>query len=189
MFYLLAHAMAGKLEKAEEDLKRLSTLVQRELDAANGKMKEIGEELAKKSHAYYLGRGVNFAIAMEGALKLKEISYVHAEGMPAGELKHGTLALIEKGSPVFLLNPEDYTYYESLSNGIETKARGAKLYGLSNKDNKAYDEWIRLPETGDALLYPFLSIVPLQLIAYYTAVARGNDPDKPRNLAKSVTVK
>ncbi|PIY91402.1 glutamine--fructose-6-phosphate transaminase (isomerizing), partial [Candidatus Micrarchaeota archaeon CG_4_10_14_0_8_um_filter_60_7] len=189
VFYLLAHAMAGKLEKAEGDLRLLSGLVQQELDAANGKMKEIGEELAKKQNAYYLGRGVNYAIALEGALKLKEISYVHAEGMPAGELKHGTLALIEKGTPVFLLNPEDYTYYESLSNGIETRARGAKLFGLSNKENKAYDEWIRLPETIDALLYPFLSIVPLQLIAYYAAVARGNDPDKPRNLAKSVTVK
>ncbi len=187
-FYLIAKSMAGELDEAKENLRDLSERVQEELDAANGKMKAIAESL-KGEHAYYLGRGVNFAIAVEGALKLKEISYIHAEGMPAGELKHGTLALISKGTAVFLLNPKDYTYYETLSNGVETKARGARLIGLSNCANEAYDEFIQLPEPKDALLYPLLSIAPLQLVAYYAAVARGLDPDKPRNLAKSVTVK
>ena len=189
VFYLLAHAMAGKLGKAKNDLKALAGLVQKELDKTNGKTKEIAGRLARKQHAYYIGRGVNFAIALEGALKLKEISYVHAEGMPAGELKHGTLALVEDGTYVFLLNPGDYTYHDTLGNGIETKARGAHLVGLSNKNNEEYDEWLELPESPDPLLYPFLSIVPLQLIAYYAAKARGLDADKPRNLAKSVTVK
>jgi glucosamine--fructose-6-phosphate aminotransferase (isomerizing) len=188
-FYLVAKVMAGEGVEAKENLRDLADRVQEELDASNGKMKEIAESLAGKEHAYYLGRGVNFAIAVEGALKLKEISYIHAEGMPAGELKHGTLALIDEGTTVFLLNPRDYTYYDTLSNGVETKARGARLVGLSNEENEAYDECIKLPEPKDALLYPLLSIAPLQLVAYYAAVSRGLDPDKPRNLAKSVTVK
>ncbi|MFA4946457.1 MAG: glutamine--fructose-6-phosphate transaminase (isomerizing) [Candidatus Micrarchaeia archaeon] len=189
VFYLLARAMNNELARGKSEITGLSKLVAQELKEADGQIKGLAEWLATKQHAYYLGRGVNFAIALEGALKLKEISYVHAEGMPAGELKHGTLALIDAGAPVFLLNPRDYTYFESLSNGVETKARGARLVGLSNEPNAAYDEFLRLPEPSDALLYPLLSIVPLQLLAYYTAVALGHDPDKPRNLAKSVTVK
>jgi glucosamine--fructose-6-phosphate aminotransferase (isomerizing) len=121
-------------------------------------------------------------------LKLKEISYAHAEGMPAGELKHGTLALIEPGTPVVVICPCDYTFAETLSNAIEAKSRGAYIIGVSDKESEIYDSWVRLPKV-DELLYPMVAVVPLQLLAYYLAVSRGCDPDKPRNLAKSVTVK
>ena len=121
-------------------------------------------------------------------MKLKEISYAHAEGMPAGELKHGTLALIEPGTPVVVICPADYTFAETLSNAIEAKSRGAYIIGVSDKESEVYDSWIKLPKV-DELLYPMVAVVPLQLLAYYLAVNRGCDPDKPRNLAKSVTVK
>jgi glucosamine--fructose-6-phosphate aminotransferase (isomerizing) len=108
--------------------------------------------------------------------------------MPAGELKHGTLALMEKGTPVLTICPDDYTYSDTLSNAMETKARGAFVIGLSDKNNEIFDEWIELPKV-DEMFYPLVSVVPLQLLAYYAAIARGKDPDRPRNLAKSVTVK
>ncbi len=136
---------------------------------------------------YYIARGINFAMAGEGALKLKEIAYVHAEGMPAGELKHGTLALIEKGTPVLVICPNDYTYTETVANAIESKARGAHIIGISDRDNAIFDTCIKIP-TVEELFYPLVTAIPLQLFAYYSAVARGLDPDRPRNLAKSVTV-
>ena len=136
----------------------------------------------------YLGRGLYYPIALEGALKLKEISYIHAEGMPAGELKHGTLALIEPGTPVVVICPADYTFPETLSNAMETKSRGAYIIGVSDKQSDIYDSWIKIPEVNE-FLYPMVAVVPLQLLAYYLAINRGCDPDKPRNLAKSVTVK
>ncbi len=108
--------------------------------------------------------------------------------MPAGELKHGTIALIEKGTPVIVVNPTDGTYHQTLSNAIETKARGAYIIGVSDSDNEVYDTWLKIPES-DPLFYPLLSVLPLQMLAYKTALARNLDPDKPRNLAKSVTVK
>jgi glucosamine--fructose-6-phosphate aminotransferase (isomerizing) len=108
--------------------------------------------------------------------------------MPAGELKHGTLALIEPGTPVVVICPADYTFSETLSNAIEAKSRGAYIIGVSDKESEIYDSWIKLPKV-DELLYPMVAVVPLQLLAYYLAVNRGCDPDKPRNLAKSVTVK
>ncbi len=188
-FYLAAYALKGELEEGEKKVLEAAPLIQKTIDDNIEKCRELGEWVAGKEHAYYLGRGVNYAIAIEGALKLKEISYVHAEGMPAGELKHGTLALIEEGTPVVLLNPPDYTHDGALSNGIETKARGAVLVGVSSEENEAYDRFVRLPKPSDELFYPLLETVPLQLIAYYAAKARGNDADKPRNLAKSVTVK
>jgi glucosamine--fructose-6-phosphate aminotransferase (isomerizing) len=137
---------------------------------------------------YFVGRSLHFPIALEGALKLKELAYNHAEGMAGGELKHGTLALIERGTPVVVLNPEDSTYYEMLSNASEMKARGAKIIGISNKSNDVYDEFIQIPMVDD-LFYPIVEVIPLQLLAYHMAVMRQRDPDYPRNLAKSVTVK
>ena len=137
---------------------------------------------------YFVGRSLHFPIALEGALKLKELAYNHAEGMAGGELKHGTLALIERGTPVVVLNPEDGTYYEMLSNASEMKARGAKIIGISNKPNDVYDEFIQIPMVDD-LFYPLVEVVPLQLLAYHMAVMRQRNPDYPRNLAKSVTVK
>lgn len=185
VFTLLAFAMNGE----KVDFTKLSLLVQQAIDFNKEKIKALSREFKFREHVYFLGRGANYAIALEGALKLKEISYIHAEGMPAGELKHGTLALIEKATPVILLNPHDESFVHSLNNGLEAKARGAHLIGVSDKNNENYDLWIELPKTEDPLFYPILQAVPLQLLSYYSAVERGKNPDKPRNLAKSVTVR
>jgi len=142
------------------------------------------EELAKKSNIYYLGRGLSLPLAMEGALKIKEIAYVHAEAYPAGESKHGPISLVEKGFPVVIINDGELT--ELLQNNLmEMKARGARIYAVSvNKKMKDADVEIELQSE-----IPVLSIAPvIQLIAYYAAVTKGYDPDKPRNLAKTVTV-
>lgn len=149
------------------------------------------ERFASKDDALFLGRGMHYPIALEGALKLKEISYIHAEGYPAGELKHGPLALVDANMPVVTIAPNDELLEKLKSNMQEVRARGGKLYVFADGDS-AIDSTeemhvIRLPENyGD--LSPILHVVPLQLLAYHTALARGTDVDKPRNLAKSVTV-
>jgi glucosamine--fructose-6-phosphate aminotransferase (isomerizing) len=149
------------------------------------------ERFAKKEHALFLGRGLHYPIALEGALKLKEISYIHAEAYPAGELKHGPLALVTAEMPVVTVAPNDMLLDKVKSNMQEVRARGGELYVLTDADTKiAASEGvhvIRLPEHY-GLLSPILHVLPLQLLAYHTAVARGTDVDKPRNLAKSVTV-
>jgi glucosamine--fructose-6-phosphate aminotransferase (isomerizing) len=188
VFYLLAFSMVNSFEKAATNLKNITDKVAKAIELNNDKLKRLSQELKTKNDFYYIARGINFAIASEGALKLKEISYIHAEGMPAGELKHGTLALIEPGTPVAVICPDDYTYRETLSNATEAKSRGAYIIAVSDKKNEIYDFWIKIPKV-DELLYPVVAIVPLQLLAYYLAVSRGYDPDRPRNLAKSVTVK
>ncbi len=188
LFYLLTFAMLNRLEKGRQWLREISSLIMENLNTNGEKVRMLGSEISDKPDFYFLARGINFAIALEGALKLKEISYIHAEGMPAGELKHGTLALIDKGTPVLVICPKDDTYYDTLSNAMETKARGAFIIGLSDTDNEIFDEWIKLPEVEE-IFYPLVSVVPLQLLAYYAALARGKNPDRPRNLAKSVTVK
>ena len=146
---------------------------------------------AKKEHALFLGRGLHYPIALEGALKLKEISYIHAEAYPAGELKHGPLALVTSAMPVVTVAPNDRLLEKLKSNMQEVRARGGELYVLADADTRiASSEGvnvIRLPEHY-GLLSPILHVVPLQLLAYHTALARGTDVDKPRNLAKSVTV-
>ncbi|MFH0923001.1 MAG: glutamine--fructose-6-phosphate transaminase (isomerizing) [Candidatus Micrarchaeota archaeon] len=189
LFYLLAFAMTGKAKEGAKQLNALSYEIEQLIADSNGRMRNLALKIKNRQHAFFIGRGVNFPIALEGALKLKEISYIHAEGMPAGEMKHGTIALIEEGTPVFALNPTDYTYYDTFGNSLETKARGAFLIGVGNKNNSAYAEFVALPEAKNDLFYPFLETIPLQLLAYHAAVELGLDPDKPRNLAKSVTVK
>ncbi len=146
---------------------------------------------AKKEHALFLGRGLHYPIALEGALKLKEISYIHAEAYPAGELKHGPLALVTEEMPVVTVAPNDALLEKLKSNMQEVRARGGELYVLADADTRISAQEgmhvIRMPEHY-GLLSPILHVVPLQLLAYHTALARGNDVDKPRNLAKSVTV-
>ncbi len=186
--YLLAYACAGKIEEGRRNLAVLSGQAMQTLRDNETQCRELARMLAGKEHAYCIARGINFAIALEGALKIKEISYVHAEGMPAGELKHGTMALIERGTPVIVVNPTDATYRQTISNAMETKARGAYVIGVSDAPNEVYDALLKIPST-DALFYPLLSVIPLQLLAYETSLVRNLDPDKPRNLAKSVTVK
>jgi glucosamine--fructose-6-phosphate aminotransferase (isomerizing) len=149
------------------------------------------ERFAKKENVLFLGRGLHYPIALEGALKLKEISYIHAEAYPAGELKHGPLALVTAAMPVVTVAPNDALLEKLKSNMQEVRARGGELYVLADADTRiAASEGInviRLPEHY-GLLSPILHVVPLQLLAYHTALARGTDVDKPRNLAKSVTV-
>ncbi len=152
------------------------------------KVSTIAEKYKECNDFYYVGRSLNLPIAMEGALKLKELAYNHAEGIAGGELKHGTLALIENGTPVVALNPDDGSYHEMLDNIFEMKARGAKIIGVSNKPHEIYDEFIPIP-TIHEIFYPLVEVIPLQMLAYWTAVKRQRDPDYPRNLAKSVTVK
>lgn len=188
LFYLLAFAMVNKLDEGAEKLEAISNLIEANLYHNETEIPKIVEKLKSKNDFYYIARGINFAMAGEGALKLKEIAYVHAEGMPAGELKHGTLALIENGTPVVVICPNDYTFSESLANATETKARGAFVIGVSDKEDKVFDEWVKIP-TVEEIFYPLVTVVPLQLFAYHSAIARGLEPDKPRNLAKSVTVK
>ena len=149
------------------------------------------EHFARKEHALFLGRGMHYPIALEGALKLKEISYIHAEAYPAGELKHGPLALVDENMPVVTIAPNDELIEKLKSNMQEVRARGGELYVFADGDSAIASEEhvhvIRLPENyGD--LSPVLHVVPLQLLAYHTALACGTDVDKPRNLAKSVTV-
>lgn len=156
-----------------------------------GTIERIAENYAGTQSTFFLGRGLDYAVALEGALKLKEISYVHAEAYAAGELKHGTLALIEKGVPVIALVTQDELEDKMMSNIKEVKARGAVVIGLGKEGRgelkQEADELIVLPDE-DPFLTPILTVVPLQLFAYYMAVKRGCDVDKPRNLAKSVTV-
>jgi glucosamine--fructose-6-phosphate aminotransferase (isomerizing) len=173
-----------------EELKNIPQKIQSILSQAD-KIKKIAETFKDSTNFLYLGRGVNFPVALEGALKLKEISYIHAEGYPAAEMKHGPIALIDENMPVCFIATKDHTYEKILSNIEEVRARKGKIITLISKEDKKIaqvsDYLIRVPETNE-LLSPILNIIPLQLLAYYIADLKGIDPDKPRNLAKSVTV-
>jgi len=154
----------------------------------NSKIRQLARTLKDVSDIYVLGRGIHFPIAMEAALKLKELTYIHAEGIPGGELKHGPLALMDSNVFVIIINPNDATYTETLNSANEIKARGAKIIGISDKKSDVYDYWIEIPSVDNAL-YSIIEIIPIQLLAYYSAIEKDTDPDYPRNLAKSVTVK
>ena len=152
------------------------------------KIQHIARELKDISDIYVLGRGINYPIAIEAALKLKELTYIHAEGIPGGELKHGPLALMDSDVFVIIINPNDSTYEDTLTSAREIKARGAKIIGVSDIQSDVYDYWIEMPKI-DQVLYPISAIIPIQLLSYYAALEKETDPDYPRNLAKSVTVK
>ena len=195
--YLLALALGirrGKLSHGEtnilkERLMNIPCLIAEALKK-EPVIKELSKTLIYARDFLYLGRGINFPIALEGALKLKEISYIHAEGYPAGEMKHGPIALIEEGLPVLVLAPKDHLFEKILSNMEEVKARGGRVIAVTDDPesllNKA-DEVIEIPTTHHSLS-PFITVAPLQLLAYHVAMLRGCDVDQPRNLAKSVTV-
>ena len=154
-------------------------------------IKMWAEKFSHREHALFLGRGIHYPIAMEGALKLKEISYIHAEAYAAGELKHGPLALVDKEMPVVAIAPNDTLLEKLKSNLQEVRARGGELHVLADQDTRlVHSEGlhvIRMPDHA-GLLSPILHTIPLQMLAYHAALERGNDVDKPRNLAKSVTV-
>ena len=152
------------------------------------KIQKIAKELKNVSDIYILGRGINYPIAIESALKLKELTYIHAEGIPGGELKHGPLALMDSNVFVIIINPNDSTYADTLTSAREIKARGAKIIGISDIESDLYDYWIEIPKIKE-ILYPISEIIPIQLLSYYSALEKDTDPDYPRNLAKSVTVK
>jgi len=152
------------------------------------KIKEVVKQYLDRPDFYFVARGYQSPVALEGALKLKELSYIHAEGMPASELKHGTLALIEKGTPVVVINPSGESHADVLSNAEELKARGAELIGISDRRDEVYTHFLHVPKVQGKFM-PIVEVIPLQLLAYEMAVARRKDPDYPRNLAKSVTVK
>jgi len=159
--------------------------------ARSGEIKEFAGQIARHKNLFFIGRGMDYAVVQEGSLKLKEISYIHSEAYAAGELKHGTLALIEEGIPVIALATEEDVFEKTLSNIKEVAARGARVIGIAGEGDteliKAADQVFTIPRTHP-LFTAALSVVPLQLLAYYTALALGHDVDKPRNLAKSVTV-
>lgn len=171
-------------------IKELPNLIH-EIFEVDEDMKAFAKHYGFKSDAFFLGRGIDYAVAMEGALKLKEISYIHAEAYAGGELKHGTLALIEEGVPVIALATQEDVYDKMISNIREVKAREAVVIGIGLKDDeelsKHVDHAIYVPR-ANKFIAPILAVVPLQLLAYYAAITRGADVDKPRNLAKSVTV-
>lgn len=189
-------SLRGDIKKKDYEakiklLKKLPEAIRNTL-STESEMEEISDIFSEAKGSMFLGRGYSYPIAMEGALKLKELCYVHAEGYPAGEMKHGPLALIESGMPVVIIAPRDKYYEKTLSNMQEVIARGAKVLFISNKskDEISSDNvWkkIEVEKTSDELL-PFLLTIPLQLLAFYAAKNKGYDIDKPRNLAKSVTV-
>jgi len=183
--YLLAYAVNGgikhgltQIEKAIKEIKQL---------VKNKQIQKIANQLKNTPHIYILGRGFSYPSALESAMKIKEDSYVHAEAFAAGELKHGVIALIEKNTPLIVYNPVDETYEDTLSSAYEVKARGAHIIGISSRPNPVYDQFIKVADCQEATIIP--NVVVAQLLGYYLALAKGYDPDKPRNLAKSVTVK
>ncbi|HET6761950.1 MAG TPA: glutamine--fructose-6-phosphate transaminase (isomerizing), partial [Gemmatimonadaceae bacterium] len=173
-----------------EEMRKLPAKIQNVLDRA-ADIEKIAEDFKNAQNFLYLGRGYSFPTALEGALKLKEISYIHAEGYPAAEMKHGPIALIDEKMPVVFVTPHDSVFDKVVSNVQEVKARGGRVIAITTRDEEALegklDYEFRIPETKD-LLTPVLASIPLQLLAYYIAVKRGANVDQPRNLAKSVTV-
>ncbi len=174
-----------------EKLKDMPELVSKALEQETHIKEDVAKELKNATSAFYLGRGLDYNLAMEGALKIKEISYIHAEAFAAGELKHGTIALIEEGTPVIAIATQEELFEKMVSNMQEVKARGAYVIAVAQEHNKevekAADKVIYIPNVDD-ILSSILTVLPLQLLSYYVAVQRGCDVDKPRNLAKSVTV-
>ena len=196
--YLLALDFSLKLGRIELSsyeniLKELKTLPKKvdELVKKDESIKEFAHEIKDSKSLFYIGRSLDYATSIEAALKLKEVSYIHTEAFAAGELKHGTISLIEEATPVIAIMTQGNLLDKTLSNVEEVKSRGAKVFSITSKDDsrirKVSEKTLILPETID-ILYPILSVIPTQLMAYYTSIAKGIDVDKPRNLAKSVTV-
>lgn len=186
---LIAYTQAGKQKEGKKLLVNAAKNIKNILDDSYIKLiEETAIGLKNKEHIYVLGRGVSYATALETTLKIKETSYIHAEGFAGGELKHGVIALVEKNTPCIVIAPDDETYAEIISNASEVKSRGAFVIGIGPKNNEAFDVFLKTDDCGYATIIP--QVVIAQLLAYKLSFLRGiSDPDKPRNLAKSVTVK
>jgi glucosamine--fructose-6-phosphate aminotransferase (isomerizing) len=185
---LLSMAISGKMKEGKLTLNKAASEIDRILKKENiSKIKKLSDLLKNCENLYVIGRGFSYASALEAALKIKEVSYIHAEGLAGGELKHGPIALISKGSPCIVFAPSDETYSAIISNATEIKARGGYIIGISERNDPVFDFHIEV--RGEAEVAYIAQNVPVQILAYYLAIGRGLDPDKPRNLAKSVTVK
>ena len=186
---LLAFASIGKIADGKKLLRDAAAQIN---DLLNPRfvafVEKIAKKIAKNENIFIIGKGANFPMAREAAIKIQEVSYIHAEGFAGGELKHGPIAMIEKGTPTIVLGSENpQIHREILSNAIEIKARGGKIIGIAAENSDIFDDWIRVPSAGAAT--PILNLIPIQVLAYFLAIFRGKNPDMPRNLAKSVTVK
>ena len=179
----MCNGCVGISKNKSEIIKAIQIVLDEEI-----KISKIADTMGDVKDIYILGRSLHYPIALEGALKIKELAYIHAEGIAAGEIKHGPLALVEKNTFVIVINPSDSTHTSTTSSAYEIKARGATVIGISDKIDDVYDHFIEITKIKDNL-YPLVEVIPLQILAYYLALKKKADPDYPRNLAKSVTVK
>lgn len=185
---MLAFSMAGKRKKAKELLFAAANEIDRLLsDRSITQIRKLAKLLSSSEHIYTIGRGVSYPSALEAALKIKEVSYIHTEGLAGGELKHGAIALIEKGTPTIVFAPNDETYESIISNATEIKSRGGVIIGVGSEKSDVFDYFIKVKDLQEASI--LAQVVPAQLLSYYITLEKKYDPDKPRNLAKSVTVK
>ncbi len=188
MLLLTAHALVGRLDEARDLLKRAATAMDEALHGPSATLvRQVAAEIVGRQHLFAIGRGLAYPTALESALKIKEVSYMHAEGFAGGELKHGVIALIEDLTPCLVFAPHDETHADILSGAMELRARGGWIIGVSPEPDEAFHVHIPVADVGDAS--PLVNVIPAQLLGYHLALLRGYDPDKPRNLAKSVTVK
>lgn len=185
---LLAYATIGKLSEGQQLLAATAGKINDMLNPRyEDHIKALADQIKDVESMYIIGKGLNYPMALEAAIKLQEVSYIHAEGFAGGELKHGPIALISEGVPCIAIVANDETRADILGNAMEVKARGGYIIGVSPENSEIFDYWIKVPDAGDAS--PIVNIIPIQILAYHLAVERQNDPDMPRNLAKSVTVK
>jgi len=185
---LLAYALAGKIGEGKKVILQAAASTKQVLSEANIKrLQKLADKLKSARDIYVIGRGLSYPASLEAAIKIKETAYIHAEGMAAGELKHGPLALVEKGVPCIAFLPNDETYGANLAGAMEMKARGGFIIGISHKPHEIFDYYLPVTDAREATIIP--NVVTAQALAYYITIYRGLDPDKPRNLAKSVTVK
>ncbi len=185
---LIAYALGGKLAEGKKLLLETASMINDMLNPRYvNRLKDLAENIKHKEDCYIIGKSWNYPMALESAIKIQEVSYIHAEGFAGGELKHGPIALIEEGTPCFILAGNDEVTPDILSNAVQLKARGGFVIGIAPENNEIFDEWIKVPDAGNA--QALVNVIPIQVLAYELAVQRGKDPDMPRNLAKSVTVK
>jgi glucosamine--fructose-6-phosphate aminotransferase (isomerizing) len=185
---LIAYASAGKLQEGRTLLLETAAEINDMLNPRYvDRLKQLAEKLKESRDLFIIGKSWNYPLALESAIKIQEVSYIHAEGFAGGELKHGPIALIEQGTPCIALVGRDEVQADIISNTIELKARGAFIIGVSPEKHEVFDEWIKVPDAAAA--QAIVNIIPVQVLAYFLAVSRGKNPDMPRNLAKSVTVK
>ncbi len=184
---LATYALVGKASEGRKLLLAAADEAERLIFEEEKNFKKIAKELSFCEHIFTIGRGLAYQSALEAALKMKEVSYIHTEGLAGGELKHGPIALISTGVPCVVFAPNDETYDAIISNAMEIKTRGGMIIGVSPKNHEVFDKWVKVSDIGVASVIP--NVIPSQLFGYWLAVEKGLDPDRPRNLAKSVTVK